>query len=172
MSRTGASLQDINGSDPSNIRNTGRQSPRTFIRNADSSTPVREYEIPIRLTGANAPVAAPQSISSRFPTTVTSTPAEKVPFLPSTTYSKTKDYPYNSDFDRPHSPGGGGPDRLALVDDMADYKNPQATWQSKLADKTRLKNNLVREFLAEFLGSFILIVRQRNVELNLKYSCE
>lgn len=148
MSSTGnlpVTVQDSPG-------NIGRQSPQTVVRDVDDTpeTVVRERNIPIRLTNQPAPQPAPLPLSSRFPSSLTATPAEKVPFLQPEKIRNPEVYLDER------------PERLTLIkSDMADnglIRSPDPSWQSKLARATRINNVYVRDFLAEFLGSFILIV--------------
>lgn len=89
-----------------------------------------------------------------------SSPAEREPFLPlrSTT-------PAVADFERdfpPRSTSSTQPrNNLTLVRDMTDTDvdlPDRAGWRYKLSRYTHVSNPLLREGLAEFLGSFILII--------------
>ena len=131
-----------------------------------------ERDIPIRLTGQPASAAFGASTGARPIATVVSVPAstsagtqqEREPFLP----ARFIDSP-SFENERPVS---RNTPQLALVrtkspnnDDTGDMPELQEDalvartgWRYKLHKYTHVGNQLVREGLAEFLGSFILIV--------------
>ena len=147
----------------------GRQSPLTYVRDSEASytansgeSPLRERNIPIQLS--DQPASPSPLTRTRTPVVIyPSSPAEREPFLPlrSTT-------PAVADFERdfpPRSTSSTQPrNNLTLVRDMTDTDvdlPDRAGWRHKLSRYTHVSNPLLREGLAEFLGSFILIVSRR-----------
>lgn len=148
----------------------GRQSPQTYVRDVavegtsgrgDLGPAIRrEFNVPIRLT--HQPALSP---TNRAPisTVVVSSPQEREPFLPRFVDSPDSEKSGGVGPSRPQS--GTPKDKLALVKVMPEHLQDGNTsplvrtgWRDKLHRYTNVKNLLAREGLAEFLGSFILII--------------
>ncbi|OQV21572.1 Aquaporin-10 [Hypsibius exemplaris] len=156
-----------------------RAPTETFVRDgtegegAGSGTASRssEREIPIRLTHQPASESARQG--RPIPTVVTSPlysshQQEREPFLPQRLLDSPNfavDTTNNNNNNNPHprsvsaTPSPSKLDKEAMADQHPDEVIAgRAGWRNKLARATRFPNALVREGLAEFLGSAILII--------------
>ena len=131
---------------------SGRRTPPTVVHDVDTEQPY-ERSIPIQVTEQPAAV-----IYRGIP----ATQAEKTPFL----YKETDVLP-NS---------GQTKERLTLVrgnNDIMDDPVEGRGWRASLSKYTKIKNEYVRDFLAEFLGSFILIVSlvfQFKIQMFVKFA--